>query len=385
MKTELHLAQRYLFRGKARHISFIGIVSCLGIGLGVATLIIVISVMNGFDRDLTSTLMKFNPHITVESGTDFKLSEVEDKVQGYAGVESASIFLQTQVFGVFENSIVPLVVKGIDFDNKKEQGSFSLYVKEDKGAGGFFIGEGLKRRFLIRDELEFYPLEKKLKSRTGKVRGVFKVGLYDIDNNYLVMDLSAARELSPNYLIFLGARIKDPFQAPEIKKRILNDFGPQVYVSTWMESNQALFSALKLEKLTMFVILSLIILVAAFNIFATLTVKVVEKTKDIGILKSLGFSQRRILAIFSLQGALLGFIGTVFGAALGLGLCFVLKESRFIRLPQEIYYIEYLPVAMNYKDIVLIVLVGFILAYISSLFPAVRAARLSPSEALRYE
>ncbi|MFH1505157.1 MAG: ABC transporter permease [Candidatus Omnitrophota bacterium] len=385
MKTELYLAWRYLFRGKARHISFIGIVSCLGIALGVATLIIVISVMNGFDRDLTDKLMRFNHHLTVESFDSEKIPQIKKTIDSWEDVETAGIFLQTQVFAKFNNLIVPLTVKGIDFKDKQEAENFYQYAEKEQSDQGFFIGEGLKKRFFILNEIEFYPLEKELKLRKGKVRGVFKTGLYDIDSSCLVTTLEEAKILSSNYFLFLGVRLKDSFEAAKIKEKIMDSFPGDVFVSTWMDTNRALFSALKLEKITMFIILSLIILVACFNVFATLTIGVVEKTKDIGILKSLGFSSRRILSIFSFQGLILGFMGTSLGAILGLGLCFILKNYPFIKLPEEIYYIEYLPVAINLRDILLIVFVGFFLSYIFSLFPAKRAAKMLPSRALRYE
>ena len=385
MITELFLAQRFLFRGRARHISFIGIVSCLGIALGVATLIIVISVMNGFDRDLTDRLLKFNYHLIVESTDYDRLGQIGKILEHWEEVDSASIFLQTQVFAKFENVIIPLVVKGIDFNNKSERGIFYKYVKEVKSKEGFFVGQGLHERFLILDELEFYPLVRNLKLKKKNVRGYFKVGLYDIDNNYLITDLEDAKALSPNYLLFLGLRIKDPFKADEVKGKIIEAFRRNVFVNTWTDTNQMLFSALKLEKITMFIILSLIILVAAFNIFAILTVGVVEKTKDIGILKSLGFASRRILNIFTFQGMFLGFIGTTLGAAIGLAICILVQKYPFIKLPEEIYYIEYLPMAINYRDTFVIVCMGFFLSYVFSLFPAIKASRLSPSEALRYE
>jgi len=385
MIPELFLARRYLFRGKARHISFIGIVSCLGIALGVATLIVVISVMNGFDRDLMDRLMRFNQHLTIECLDQEQLPEIEKELETWEDVETASISLQTQVFAKFDNLIFPLAVKGVDFQDKEESRMLYQYITRETASEGFFVGEGLRRRFFILDRIEFYPLKKKLQLQEGVVRGAFKVGLYDIDNNYLITDLENAKSLSSNYLLFLGVRISDPYKASRIKKKILAEFDQDVFVSTWMESNQVFFSALQLEKLVMFIILSLIILVAAFNIFATLTVGVVEKTKDIGILKSLGFTRKRISRIFSLQGLLMGFIGTLSGTVLGLGLCIALKKFPFIKLPQEIYYIEYLPMAINYRDIGLIVLVGIASSFIFSLFPAMRAARLQPSEALRYE
>jgi lipoprotein-releasing system permease protein len=382
---ELFLARRYLLRGKSRHISFIGIVSCLGIALGVATLIIVISVMNGFDRDLTEKLMRFNYHLTVEATTPELLQEVQETVGKWGGVTAASRFVQTQIFIKFDDTVLPLVVKGIDFDDVNETAIFYQYVSHDFADKGFFAGSGLRRRFFGQDSFKYYPLNERPRLQQGSLRGFFKVGLYDIDNSYLITSLAEARNLSENYLLFLGVRLSEPYAAQQIKEKIRGSFPADVFATTWMESNEVLFSALALEKLVMFVILSLIILVASFNIFVALTVGVIEKTKDIGILKTLGFTRRRVLGIFSLQGLVLGVFGTGLGTGLGLGLSILLKEYQFIQLPQEIYYIEYLPVAINYRDIAIIMLVGFLLSYIFSIFPAMRAARLTPSKALRYE
>ena len=311
--TEVFLAFRYLFRGKARHISFISVVACLGIMLGVATLIVVISVMNGFDRDLMEKLLRFNYHITIEGVQKEIPACVINKIKKTDGVESVSVLLQTQIFGRFNSYIIPLMVRGIDFGNSFERESFYRYVTEEKGKSGFFIGEGLERRFFLKDNLSFYPLEKRLKLKEKKIRGIFRVGLYDIDNNYVICDFSEAKSLSKNYLVFIGVRVKDPFKVKRVKNKLKELTREGFIINTWIESNGALFSALKLEKVTMFIILSLIIVVASFNIFATLTVKVVEKTKDIGILKSLGFSSRHIVRIFSLQGIILGVTGVILG------------------------------------------------------------------------
>ncbi|MFH1767927.1 MAG: ABC transporter permease, partial [Candidatus Omnitrophota bacterium] len=374
-----------LFRGKARHVSFISIIACLGVTLGVATLIVVISVMNGFDQDLMEKLLRFNYHITLETVNRDIPDSVIERVRKTQGVESAAVFIQTQVFGKFDDYVFPLVVRGVDFNNQREKQTFEQYLIDKRDNDGFYIGTGLRNKLIGGDKFSYYPLNKKLKVKEDDIKGVFKIGLYDVDNNYLVCGLNKAKDLSDNYLIFLGVRVKDPFAAIEIKKE-LDVFGKEGFlINTWMENNQALFSALKLEKITMFIILSLIIVVASFNIFGTLTVKVVEKTKDIGILKALGFSPRKILSIFSIQGIILGLIGVAFGAGLGVGLCLLLKEYHFVKLPESIYYIDYLPVSLRNKDIILISTIGLLISFVSSLFPALRASRLKPCEALRYE
>ena len=383
--TEFYLARRYLFRGKAKHLAFIGIISCIGVALGVGTLIVVISVMNGFDRDLMERLLKFNYHLTVEAPNQETLDEIKEKVRSWDEVKSAANFVHTQVFADFDDTIQPLVVKGIDFSDQYERDFFAKHIVEQYGTQGFFLGQGLLRRFIIDEELEYYPLEKKLKLKKAPVAGFFEVGFHDIDNNYALCDVEFARSISPNYVSYLGLRIDEPFKADLIEKRIKKLYPRGVYINTWMESNSVLFSALQLEKFTMFIILSLIVLVASFNIFATLTVKVVEKTKDIGVLKSLGFTSSKVLAIFSLQGLLLGFIGVFTGCGLGVGLCLLLEKYSFIKLPAEIYALDYLPVALNFRDIGLVAVLGLLLSFFSSLAPALRASKLVPCEALRYE
>jgi len=384
MFASFYLARRYFLRGRAKHISFISVISCLGVALGVFALIVVISVMNGFDNDLMDRLLKFNYHLTVESLDKELLPAVKARVDEISGVNNSSIILQTQVFAKVDRYIVPLMVKGFDFNDRREMQAFSQYIKKDLKNTGFFVGEGLYDRLGLKDTLEYYPLDKNFKLREEKLRGFFQMGIYDIDNNYLIADLEKAKTLSPNYYMFLGVRINDPLEAKRIKNIIAQEFPRGLVVNTWMD-NQVLLSALKLEKLTMFVLLSLIALVASFNIFATLMVKVVEKTKDIGILKALGFTSGKILAIFSLQGLFLGLIGVFLGTASGLGLCLLMQKYHFIKIPVDIYSIEYLPVFINYRDIIMIAVLGLLFSFISSLFPAIRASKLSPCEALRYE
>ena len=387
MKTELFLAYRYLFRGKARHVSFIGVISSIGIILGVATVIVACSIVNGIDGGLMERIMRFQYHLTVDSYKEDDLYTLKEIVANWDDVERASLSLETQIFAKFKNNILPLGVKGMDLSDNQEKAFFQQYLTQEKASGMFFVGDGLRRQrgLTLDDDLEFYPLQKKLKSQVAGIRGFFKVGLYDIDNYFLIADIEQAKLLSDNYRFFLGIRVFDPFLADTIKQQIVERFHDKFFVSTWIETNEALFATLKLEKIAMFIILTLIIVIASFNVFATLTVKVVEKTKDIGVLKSLGFSSRKVLSVFAVQGLILGVIGVIGGCALGLGICYFLQRYPFMRLPQEIFFTEYLPVTVAYSDIFWIAIVALIISFVSSLIPAFRASRLQICEALRYE
>jgi len=383
--VELFLAQRYLFRGKRRHLSLVSIMAVAGIALGVATLVIVTSVMNGFDYDLTSRLLSFNYHLVIESKDNSKLDIIREEIKKVSQVKSASLFLHTQIFAKFGDYIVPLLVRGIDFEDKEERTTFYKFVKREIAKQGFFVGEGLSQKIFPRERIEFYPLERKLILKEKEIRGIFKVGLYDLDNNYLVCDLGEAKSLSKNYLVYVGAKIKNPWVVDEVKKEIEKRVKTPLIINTWIGSNRALFSALKLEKITMFVILSLIIVVAAFTILSILMVKVAEKVKDIGILKAIGFDSNKILGAFISQGVILGILGLLGGLSVGGGICFLLKEYHLIKIPEEIYYINYLPVYIDYRDILAISFICVLLSFIASLLPAFKASKLSISEALRYE
>ena len=385
MRTEFYLARRYLFRGKARHISFIGLISCLGVALGVAALIIAFAIVNGVDGGLMRRIMRFQDHLIIDSVQKEKLYPVKEELDSWEGVEAAYLYIHTQVFAKFEDKkVLPVFVRGIDFSAPKSEQFFRQYIKSEVSDTGFFVGAGLLRNFLIGDEIEFYPLKKKLKLAKKKVRGVFEVGLFNIDNTHFIGDLAEIEELSPNHILLLGVKLNDPYQAAAVKKRIKNRF-PGIFVSTWIETNEALFATLKLEKLALFIILGLIVLIASFNIFAALTVKVVEKTKDIGVLRSLGFRRGSIRDIFAQQGVMVGVIGVALGAALGIGACYLLEKYPFVKLPAEIFGTEYLPVEVNYADVISIVIIGLVIALISSYIPALRAARLNISKSLRYE
>jgi len=384
MRVEAFLSWRYLFRGKAHHIPFINVVACIGVIVGVATLVIVMSVMNGFDRDLADKLLSFNHHLIIESLNPETLYRVKDKIKKMPGVKNVSLYAQTQVFCQFDDLITPVMVRGIDFQDKEERKLFYQFVREERKSQGFFAGEGLYRRFFFKDNISFYPLDKKPKLKEVPLRGTFKIGLYDLDNSYLIGSIEEVLNLSGNYALFLGVRTDRPFAVNSLKQKIETRY-PALMVNSWIDINRVLFSALKLEKITMFFILSLIILVATFSIFSILMVKVVEKTKETGILRAVGFTARQVLSVFTFQGLLLSLIGIVLGLAAGTGVCYLLDTYQFIPIPEEIYYLDRLPVYIEKTDLYAVSGISLVLAFVASVVPALRAFRLSICEALRYE
>jgi len=390
MKLEAWLAFRYVFRNRSRHISFISLVSLAAVSLGVAALVIVIAVMSGFDEDLKSKLLSLNFPLVVTLEKENR-SLVKD-ISKIEGVKNVVLFSQNQVAIRRGKSVYPVMLEAVSFD------SYSLprwqkYLKEGSFQKGLAVGEGIAQRFFLGEgeEIQILSLSgKKLKSYTFRIGGIFSVGMYDFDNTLIVGNFSYLEkflsENRPRYYLGVEVTRSRLYNLEEIKRKIASlDLAGIIAITTWQEQNQALFSALKLEKITMFIILSLIVLVGSFNIFSTLTVKVVEKTKDIGIMKSLGLSPLRVSAVFTLQGIIIAFLGVFMGVVLGVGVCFLLKEYHFIHLPSQIYYIDYLPVLINPRDILTISLASIGLCIFSSLIPSLWTRKISESEALRYE
>jgi lipoprotein-releasing system permease protein len=212
--------------------------------------------------------------------------------------------------------------------------------------------------------------------------------MYDYDMNLIFFNIHKAQEISGSgaRISALSIKLDNVYFAPVVKRELQARMGYEYTYKTWMEQNQNFFAALKLEKLTMFIILTLIILVASFNIISTLIVMVVEKTKDIGILKAIGMSSRDINRIFMIQGLTIGFVGTFAGTLGGIILCYLLKTYQFIKLPQDVYYIDKLPVSLQlWPDLTLVVAASMMITLVSTVYPALKAASLKPVEALRYE
>ncbi len=396
MKTELFIAWRYLLtRRKEKFISLISLISIAGIAIGVMALIVVIGVMTGFDRDLRDKIVGNYSHITIAGYQSIKYPEYESirkKIAANPRVTGISPYIQGQLLIKEGNKLFAVAVRGIDPASETKVTKIKDYMREgslkDLGPNQAIIGKELASNFGLGlgSDIEIYSAPGK--KRSLKVAGIFSSGMFDYDMNLVFTDLKTAQDILglSNQISAIAVKLDSLYLADQVRKELAASLGYDFIYKTWMEANQNFFAALKLEKLTMFIILTLIILVASFNIVSTLTVMVVEKTKDIGILKAIGMSSSSIRKIFTLEGLIIGFFGICFGATGGITLCALLEKYQFIKLPQDIYYISTLPVSIElWPDVALILIAAMAITLVSTVYPAAKAAQMKPVEALRYE
>lgn len=394
MTYELFLAMRYLngLRRSQPVVSVIALISVLGIALGVAALLVVLGVMTGFDSDLEEKIIGANPHllVQVEGGVPDAEGTLA-RIRQVPGVVAASPILQTQVLVRRGDQAVGVLLRGVDPEREIAVTRLVQAVKEGNwppGVDEVFVGSELARRWSLRigDTIQIVGGEK-AKPRPYRVGGVFTTGMYEYDMHLTLASIETVQNLlGPGTLVSgIGVRIQSAVRAPEMKRAVQRQLGYPYWATSWMEMNSNLFAALKLEKVTMFVILTLIVLVACFNIIATLLMLVVGKTKEIGILRAIGATQRSVQSVFLLTGSLIGIAGTALGAAVGAGLCAALKKYQFIHLPAEIYYIDHLPVKLASADLCAIVGAALGISILVSIYPSWVAARMAPAKALRYE
>jgi lipoprotein-releasing system permease protein len=396
MKTELFISWRYLAtKRKEKLLSLISFISVLGVAIGVMALIVVTAVMTGFDKDLRDKIVGNFSHITLSGFKNIDEKEYDailKKIAPNPHVTGISPNVQGQVLVKEGNRFFAVALKGISPNTESQVTKIHKYItsgslenlKDDGILIGkelaLFLGLGVNSKVLIVSPLG--------KQHTLKIVGIFATGMYDYDLNLTFINLKTAQEILGLGTTISNVAIKldNLYLADKVRADLSDVLGYNYIMKTWSEANQNFFAALKLEKLTMFIILTLIILVASFNIISTLIVLVVEKTKDIGILKSLGMNSGQIRNIFVLEGFIIGFLGTLLGSAGGIGLCLLLKKYQFIKLPQDIYYIDRLPVSIElWPDIILTIVAAMVITLISTIYPAVKAAGLKPVEALRYE
>jgi len=395
MKIELLISWRYLVtKRKEKFISLISVLSVLGIAIGVMALILVIAVMNGFDSELRDKIVGNFAHIAVlgYGGIDgASYDSLTDKIKKNPHVKAVTPYLQGQVLVKQDNVLFAADLKGIDPEQEVSVTKIKDYVREGKvselGDNGVIVGKELALQFGLGVGSDLLIHSPAGKPRTLRITGIFDSGIYDYDFRFLFVNLKTAQQIlgMENRITAIAVKLDNLYSADKAKNQLANSLGAGYMVKSWMEMNENFFAALKLEKLTMFIILTLIILVAAFNIASTLIVMVVEKTKDIGILKALGVSRSGIRRIFTYEGLTIGILGTAIGSLSGIFLCALLKKYQFIKLP-PVYSIEKLPVQIVFwPDIFVIIISALAITLIATIYPASKAAGLKPVEALRYE
>ncbi len=422
MSYEWFIGLRYL-RAKRRptFISVITFISILGITVGVTALIIVLSVMTGFEEDLKEKILGINAHIVVTgAGGGIKgYNEVASRIRGVEGVTGATPFIYRQAMLSTRRGVTGAVVRGLDVDTIGEVTVLPRRMKagglegltrsfkeaSDKGElPGMVVGSELARSLgvWLGDEVNVItslgggaamgPVPRMARFR---VAGIFELGMYDYDSSLAFISIENAQSFFRlgDTATGIEVKIEDIYKADKIKKKIQSALGLPYLARTWMEMNRNLFSALKLEKVAMFIILMLIVAVAALNIISTLIMVVMQKGKEIAILKGLGATSASIMKIFMIEGFVIGLVGTFFGTLIGVvcalnleGLVeFIERVFHFKILPPSVYYIDRLPSRVEPAFVLVIVLVSIGISFLATIYPSWKASRLDPVEGLRYE
>ena len=428
MSYELFVSIRHLSAKKSqKFISLNTWISIAGVGLGVMALIVVIAVMSGFSKDLRDKILGTNSHVVVSNMNRAMVENYDGilkKVRSVKGVIAAAPFIMNQVMLINGDRVSGIVVRGIDPEKEetvsdlgknmvsgtvsdlKTKSSFSGEIKgrEKKNRAGIILGKELSRRLgvgvgdivsMVSPVSRVTPVGLIPRMKLFKVVGVFESGMYEYDANLSFILLKSAQKFfsMKNGVSGIEVRVADIEQAGNIASVIQKELGFPYLVRDWMRMNRNLFSALKLEKIVMFIILILIIFVAAFNIVSTLFMLVMEKAKEIAILKSMGASCSSIMKIYSYQGLVIGLVGTFLGCATGFVIVPNLNEivssieSIFgiVAFPSDVYYLDRLPSKIQYMDSFLIIIFSVVICLVASLYPAWRASKLDLVDGLRYE
>jgi lipoprotein-releasing system permease protein len=420
MPFELFIGLRYLkAKRKSTFISIITFISTAGVALGVMALIVVLAVMTGFEEDLKEKILGTNAHIVViHNGTPMEeYQTVMEQLKGFKGVQAATPFIYNQVMLSSGKNVSGVVLRGIDVATDRQVTRLSQSVVEGtideldpkmgQGADqmpGLIVGKELAKHLnlfvgnkvnVISPMGSITPLGMMPRMKPFRVTGIFNTGMFEYDSTLAYVSLDQAQRFFDlgDTVTGIQLKVKDVYHTGELARSINREMGGNFYARDWMQMNKNILFALKTEKIVMFIILTLIVLVAAFGIASTLFMVVMDKTRDIAILKSMGATAASIMKIFVLEGLIIGVIGTFFGVASGL--LIALNLEPIITLIQkvtgqnffskDIYYLDHFPSLVVPSDVVLISITALLISFLATLYPAWQASRMLPAEALRYE
>ncbi|HJN43656.1 MAG: lipoprotein-releasing system transmembrane subunit LolC [Acidobacteria bacterium] len=407
---ELYIATRYLLaRRRQAFISLISLVSTGGVAVGVMALVIAMALMTGMQQDIRDKLIGAQAHVYVYKITgggfdDYR--EEADRLMTVPGVVGAAPSISGRAVATTSGIEAFVSLKGIDIDLEGQvtdlddsvlHGSLAA-LREDHDAvlGGVVIGEDLALqlgafvgdtvRVLTPQGSTLSPMGMVPRMRPLKVVGIFSLGLYEYDNAYGFVTLDVARQLfRKDRVDTMQLRIADLDDAPAVARAVTDTLGAGYLAEDWGRLNQALFSALWLEKMAIGITIGLIMMVAALNIVASLILLVMEKSRDIAILKTMGATSRSIRRIFVLQGGVIGVVGTLVGAVSGLVVSYVADRYQLIQIPMDVYNIAWVPFRIEPLDFLLVVTTAVLVCLVATIYPSRQASRLDPAEALRYE
>ncbi len=411
MNFEWFVCLRYL-KAKRKHgfISLISLISIAGVMVGVMALIVVLAVMTGFTSEFRDKILGINSHVVVQdyTGNIRGYEEVAAKVRAVEGVSGVTPYLYSQAMitsgeggtGAVLRGLDPATAQGVlNLEKNLRKGSIAdLSPGQGDGARrlpGIILGKELAAQLhvsvhdrvrLISASGPLTPMGVIPKVSTCQVVGIFETGMYEYDSALAYVSLETAQRFFdlPGAVHGLEVKTRDLNQADQVAKRIEQALGPNFLAKDWMRMNRNIFSALQLEKTALSVIMALVVMVAAFNIVSTLIMVVMEKNKDIAILKAMGATSGSIMRIFIYEGLVIGLAGTFLGVLGGLGLCAILSRYQFIKLP-DVYPISTLPVLVLPSDVILIALSATVITLLATLYPSWQAAKVDPAVALRYE
>ena len=413
MKYELLIGRRYLRAGRGnRFISFISVISMIGVAIGVAVLIVVLSVMNGFEQELRGRILSLTSHASISGfGTGLEdWQTLAARARENPEIVEVAPYIEDQVLLVARDKSSGAAVTGVLPEQERKVAAIADKVQEgsfdalEAGAYGIVLGAELakalgvklgERVVIATPQPVITPAGIMARMRGFKVVGIFSSGMYEFDRNLAYIHMADAAKLYRMGTDVTGLRLKlhDMFVAPRVVRDLALSFGGGYYVDDWTRKHANFFRAIQLTKSVMFVILLLVVAVAAFNIISTLVMVVKDKQADIAILRTIGASPRSILGIFVTQGTAIGLIGTVSGVALGVliavnleSLIHGLESILGIRfMDAKVYYMADLPAAVQWPDVLKISATAFGLCCLSTLYPSWRAANTQPAQALRHE